>query len=79
MNKTAVEWYDISIGILMWKFFNNEISTIQLKHDLPEIFNQAKEMEMQKFEKIYNDAWMLGQDHIEKDFKDYYNETFKNK
>lgn len=53
MEKTAVEWQGIQIGILISKFFNNEISKADLHYKRLDIEKQAKEREIQNIKKAY--------------------------
>ena len=48
MKQTAVEWYGFQIGILISKFFNNEISKSEVHFKRLEIEEQAKEMEKEQ-------------------------------
>ena len=77
--KTAVEWYEIEINLLIEKYQVKEISQrefITMKHNF---FYEAKEMEKQQI----IDAYCKGRNNvINKNNiypKQYYNETFKTK
>jgi reverse gyrase len=54
MKKTAVEWYGLQIGILISKFFNNEISKSEVHFKRIEIEEQAKEMEKQQMIEMHD-------------------------
>ena len=87
MKQTAVEWYGFQIGILISKFFNNEISKSEVHFKRLEIEEQAKEMEKEQkiefaFDFYYDFSNQSGvpfnlisenRTNAEK----YYNETFK--
>jgi hypothetical protein len=51
MKQTAVEWYGVKIGILISKFFNNEISKGELQFGRFELEQKAKEMEKEQSHK----------------------------
>ena len=80
MTQTAVEWYGVQIGILISKFFNNEISKSEVHFKRIEIEEQAKEMDKQQLEKAFNESRLthplIGFKH--ETFHNYYNETYKN-
>jgi hypothetical protein len=80
MKQTAVEWYGLQIGILISKFFNNEISKSEVHFKRIEIEEQAKEMEKQQIIDAWKDgAYGGGQFTTTFDNEEqYYNETFKN-
>ena len=76
MKQTAVEWYGLQIGILISKFFNNEISKSEVHFKRIEIEEQAKEMELQQIIDAMDvcqrtDFWVKYECS-----KQYYNETF---
>jgi len=57
--KTAVEWQGIQFGILISKFFNNEISKSDLHFKRLEIEEEAKKKENQLIEEYnyYKKYW----------------------
>jgi hypothetical protein len=75
MKTTAVKWYGLQIGILISKFFNNEISKSEVHFKRIEIEEKAKEMEKQQIINAYDVQW----DADVKNGEDYYNKQFKNK
>ncbi len=80
MKQSAVEWYGLQIGILISKFFNNEISKSEVHFKRIEIEEQAKEMEKQQIIQSNRDGvdMIINEKHFITGEK-YYNETFKNK
>jgi len=63
--KTAVEWLFEQVWITSGE-------------DLPELLEQAKEMEKEKLEQFYNHGqWAIIEHGHGDTFEDYYNETFK--
>lgn len=81
MRQTAVEWYGVQIGILISKFFNNEISKSEVHFKRIEIEEKVKEMEKQQVIDAWKDgAYGGGQFTTTFDNeRQYYNETFKNR
>ena len=71
--QTAVEWLIEQVNGYSYPLPYNE----NIRIDIPkEVIEQAKEMEKEQMKKAYNADFHL---YMERDFEQYYNETFKNK
>jgi hypothetical protein len=73
MKQTAVEWYEKEINSLFEKYEAKQISRADfliMKHN---IFYQAKEMEKEQIENIFDDGYAMKYIHGEQ----YYNKTYK--
>jgi hypothetical protein len=78
MKQTAVEWYGFQIGILISKFFNNEISKSEVHFKRIEIEEQAKEMEREQIIDAHLDGQCFSTTIEEINYAEqYYDETFK--